>query len=176
MGNPNWCTPPDFFAALNAQFDFTLDAAASHKNALCNLYCTSNGTFGPGLYDDPRDGLSFPWSGHRVFCNPPYDANIIKWVRKASEASQAVLLLPPSIDTEWFHSLCLTDLYEKEEITIWGHDWLRLYPVPDQNLVPPIPAIVLYFMRGRLRFWRDGKVGPAPRAGNLLVVIRNDLS
>ncbi|EFB2195351.1 DNA N-6-adenine-methyltransferase, partial [Escherichia coli] len=33
----SWRTPPEIFAALNAEFVFQLDAAASEKNRLCRL-------------------------------------------------------------------------------------------------------------------------------------------
>ena len=152
MGFKHWCTPPDFFAALDEEFHFTMDAAASHENALCRFYCTPSGTFRKGFdgvghsqYHD-LDGLSYPWNHQRVFCNPPYDLSLYLWVQKAValEADVAVLLLPPSVDTQWFHTF------------IWGHGQhvqTRFYP-------------------GRLKFWRDGKPGPAPRAGNLIAVFR----
>lgn len=34
----SWRTPPEIFAALNAEFVFQLDAAASEKNRLCRLF------------------------------------------------------------------------------------------------------------------------------------------
>ena len=38
--NPCWCTPQDFFDKLNAEFHFTLDAAATEKSAKCPVYFT----------------------------------------------------------------------------------------------------------------------------------------
>lgn len=95
------------------------------------------------FYTEETDGISSSWVGERVWCNPPYDSSLYQWCKKASkfEAEVAVLLLPPSVDTSWFHEF------------IWKK-----------------PAVDVNFYRGRLKFWKEGKVGPAPRAGNLIAV------
>lgn len=36
----DWCTPKEFFDVLDAEFHFTLDAAAKKKNAKCSAYFT----------------------------------------------------------------------------------------------------------------------------------------
>lgn len=103
--NHNWCTPARLFEKLNAEFDFTLDAAATHASAKCTKYFTPE-----------EDGLSQSWAGERVFCNPPYGRQIEKWVAKAyAEAQQGtfiVLLIPARTDTKYFHSY----IYGKAEI------------------------------------------------------------
>ena len=150
----DWQTPPEFFAELDKEFHFTMDAAASHENALVSKYCTLDGTYS-NTHGTPwaisySDGLTQSWKFERVFCNPPYDRTIIKWVAKAAqrEAEVAVLLLPPSTDTHWFHSYC------------WG-----------QGEAQP----EIRFLKKRLRFWKDGKVGSAPRAGNMLAIFRKEV-
>ncbi len=92
-----WTTPPDFFAALDAEFGFTLDAAASHGNALCpDYYC--------GEWD--RNGLTEPWTGV-VWCNPPYGNEIGQWVergyRQAQLGATVVMLIPARTDTRYWH-------------------------------------------------------------------------
>ena len=74
-----WGTPRTLFAPLHELYDFTLDGAASHANALLPRYCTIDGTFekvsGKAFEQvkiDDRDGLNFPWEGERVFVNPPW--------------------------------------------------------------------------------------------------------
>ena len=71
-----WTTPKDLFDELNEEFHFTLDAASSHENALCEKH-----------YTKEEDGLVQPWEGN-VFCNPPYGNEIGKWMRKAAETDE----------------------------------------------------------------------------------------
>lgn len=47
----DYCTPQDFFDRLNAEFGFTLDAAATDKSAKCAAY-----------YTPETDGLKSPWN------------------------------------------------------------------------------------------------------------------
>jgi phage N-6-adenine-methyltransferase len=75
-----WTTPVDVFRTLDAEFNFNLDP------------CPTGGT----------DGLTRQWSGHRVFCNPPY-SNIRAFIERATEADVAVFLVPSRTDTRWFH-------------------------------------------------------------------------
>ena len=186
----NWETPPEFFRSLDEEFHFTLDAAASHENALCGGYCTVDGLFdGTEInHMDERDGLNLPWNDCRVFCNPPYDSSIAQWVDKAFqfEAEVAVLLLPPNFDTAWGQRIWRQ--YQSDlkfasptlECNFWNSGTVEIR-------LPP----------GRLRFWRpafknpksklkDYEVygeaifdyskphvpGDAPRAGNLVAIFR----
>lgn len=93
---PDWRTPPELFAALHAEFGFTVDAAASDENHLLPRYWTQE-----------TDGLAQSWAGEVVFCNPPYGSETKKWTRKAREeaakGATAVLLIPASTDTAWWH-------------------------------------------------------------------------
>lgn len=74
----DWCTPQGFFDALNEEFGFVLDAAATDKTAKCSKYFTPE-----------TDGLSQSWDfGGAVFCNPPYGREIGKWVQKAFEEAR----------------------------------------------------------------------------------------
>lgn len=94
----DYCTPQGFFDTLNAEFHFTLDAAATEKSAKCKQF-----------YTPETDGLTAPWNigGGSVFCNPPYGRALGAWVRKAYEEAQAgttvVLLIPARTDTAYFH-------------------------------------------------------------------------
>jgi phage N-6-adenine-methyltransferase len=104
-----WSTPQDFFDALNAEFNFTLDVCATAENAKC-----------PKFYTKEDDGLSQPWwfygtnAGREhgaAFVNPPYGKEIGRWVKKASEEAQPgftiVALLPARTDTKWFQDYVL---------------------------------------------------------------------
>jgi phage N-6-adenine-methyltransferase len=64
-------TIPEVFDPLHAEFDFTLDVAASNRNHKVPRYFTR-----------AVDGLTQPWTGERVWCNPPYSA-CGAWVEKA---------------------------------------------------------------------------------------------
>lgn len=89
-----WGTPSDLFAALDAEFGFTLDACAHEGNAKVPRY------FGP---DD--DGLTQDWSGETVWMNPPY-SDMTSWIAKAKDAGKngatVVCLVPSRTDVGWF--------------------------------------------------------------------------
>lgn len=90
-GRQDWETPPDLFAALHAEFNFTVDGASDAENALL-----------PRHWDAIDDGLGQDWAGERVFVNPPFSESR-KWVEKASlRAGTAVLLVPASFETRWW--------------------------------------------------------------------------
>ena len=96
-----WATPQSFFDALNEEFHFTLDPAASDDNAKCEKY-----------YTKEQNGLAQSWQGETVFCNPPYGRNVGEWVKKARDeyllgACTVVMLLPCRTDTKWFHDYIL---------------------------------------------------------------------
>lgn len=106
-----WGTPQDLFDQLHAEFDFTLDVAASHLNHKCDRYFT-----------EETDGLKQDWAGERCFLNPPYGTVIKKWAAKAyaetnnpfTRAEVVVGLLPVRSDTGWFHD----HIYKKPRVEI----------------------------------------------------------
>ena len=90
-----WETPPEVFEPLDAEFRFTLDAAASDTNAKCPRYFTKE-----------QNGLTQPWAPERVWCSPPYDsATLHLWMKKAYEESLlgalVVMLVPVRTDADW---------------------------------------------------------------------------
>lgn len=93
----------DVFQPLNAEFKFTLDAAASGEN-----------TKAAKFFDSSNDGLLQDWGSETVWLNPPYGdgaAKLSDWVQKAYRSSlrgaTSVLLIPARTNTNWFHDLCL---------------------------------------------------------------------
>ena len=80
----HWATPPDVYAALDAEFHFDDDPCPLH---------------GEG-------GLDREW-GQSVFVNPPYGREIVPWLKKAYEESlkgkTVVCLIPSRTDTRWWH-------------------------------------------------------------------------
>ena len=98
----DWETPPDLFHALNDEFSFYADLAASENNALVDRYL-----------DKEFDALSVDWvdvfpKGVVNWCNPPYGRQIGLWHKKAAQArkyNSTVILCPARTDTQWFHDL-----------------------------------------------------------------------
>jgi site-specific DNA-methyltransferase (adenine-specific) len=88
----NWTTPPDLIDQLDQEFHFHLDANAH--------------------FDSQEAALLRDWKG-TVFCSPPHDHGIAKWIQKASRETErrvtTVMLLPASTDARWFHDFCLRD-------------------------------------------------------------------
>lgn len=93
----DWETPRELFDQLNAEFKFSLDAAASRKNTKVVSY-----------YTKEDNGLVQPWKG-TVWVNPPYGRGIDKWVEKAIASARAgatvVMLMPARFDTRWGQAL-----------------------------------------------------------------------
>ena len=83
-----WRTPPEVYAALDAEFHFTLDPCQ------------------PGR----TDGLTRSWIGERVYCNPPYrHGSIERWLAKAYEPPLAVYLLPSRTGANWWADAMCAD-------------------------------------------------------------------
>lgn len=85
-----WPTPHAVYEQLDREFQFNFDP------------CPIDGSNGDGLAT-----LFTPWSGKRVFCNPPYGPQIRKFLDRACEAELAVFLIPARTDTKWFHQVVL---------------------------------------------------------------------
>lgn len=124
-------TAPEVFGPLHERFRFTLDVAARPHNAKLERYFTPE-----------QDGLAQPWTGERVFCNPPY-SSIEPWVRKAwiSGAELVVMLLPANRTEQGW--------------------WQRhIEPRRDQP-----GGVRVEFLPGRMRFINAGadKIGPNER-------------
>ena len=97
-----WATPKDFFAKINDEFRFTLDAAALQSST-----CVPNNWFGPDHPEESRrDALQCDWDGI-VWLNPPYGRTIGSWMAKANHEPQGgatiVCLVPARTDTAWWH-------------------------------------------------------------------------
>ena len=96
-----WETPQYLFDGLNDQYHFTLDPCATAENAKCKKF-----------YTKEDDGLSKDWNEERPFVNPPYGREVGKWIKKASEIQEGlvVCLLPARTDTRYFHDY----IYDRE--------------------------------------------------------------
>lgn len=146
-------TPREIFDPLNAEFCFTLDAAASAENAKCAKFFSLD-----------NSGLSEPWRGERVWCNPPY-SDCASWALKARMEVQykgcplAVLLMPANrTEQAWW----------QEDVEPYRDRW-----------TPSIEGIGFWklsvrFLRGRIRFdrpnWTKPAKGDRPPFGLCLLV------
>lgn len=97
-----WGTPASVFDPLNAEFGFTLDAAALAHNAKVARY------LGPDRIEETeRDALVVDWSREVVWLNPPYGyRNLARWMEKArseSAHSTVVCLVPAHTGQPWWH-------------------------------------------------------------------------
>jgi phage N-6-adenine-methyltransferase len=98
-------------------------------------------------YTKRTDGLSKSWAGETAWMNPPYGRNIGLWMEKArlsarDQGATVVCLVPARVDTAWWH-----------DNVINGGAEIR-------------------FLRGRLRYWQDGKPGGSSPFPSAVVIFR----
>jgi len=84
-------TPPVMIAALHKRWGFTIDVAATPATPSARLIGRH--------WAKADDGLSRPWSGERVWCNPPF-SSLAPWIEKAWASSAVVVMLIPANRTE----------------------------------------------------------------------------
>ena len=95
MQNDEWLTPPEIVRACG-QFDLDVcapivrpwDTAARH-------------------FTVEDDGLAQSWDG-RVWCNPPFGREAVKWLRRMAEHGNGIALIPARTETAMFYE------------TVWG--------------------------------------------------------
>ncbi len=97
VDNSRWGTPPWLYEWVDGSIGFTLDVCADAENHKH-----------PRYFDERTNGLQQPWAGERWWCNPPYGAEISRWVMKCRDSviddeSIGVALLPHRADTEWWN-------------------------------------------------------------------------
>lgn len=128
-----WSTPAEVFRPLDAEFQFTLDVAATERNAKCSRYFTRE-----------IDGLGEDWSQDICWMNPPY-SQVGVWMEKAYLTSlngaEVVCLVPSRTDTRWWHSYAI----KADEIR-----WIQgrvgfLNPTHRGRTRSPFPTAVVIF-------------------------------
>jgi len=119
MGNDEWLTPPEIVASLDV---FDLDP--------CSPVIRPWHTARHHLTVDD-DGLSAEWDG-RVWLNPPFGREAVKWLRKLVQHGNGIALIPARTETAMFYEC------------VWG------------------AADAVLFMKGRPHFhYVDGRRAPA---------------
>lgn len=143
-----WSTPDETFIALDAEFGFSLDAAATAENTKCQYW------LGP----PKSDALLVDWRvAHdiwvdgtgAIWLNPPYSKCrefIAKAALEASKGCTVVCLVPSRTDTRWWHE----------------HVW-------DQWRHATRPGVELRFIQGRLKFGGAAAGAPFP---SVVIVFR----
>lgn len=95
MKNDEWLTPPEILKVLGP-FDLDPCSPVNRPWPTAAAHYTAN-----------DDGLTQPWSG-RVWCNPPFGREAVKWLRKCAEHGNAIALVPARTETAMFYE------------TVWG--------------------------------------------------------
>lgn len=107
MNRDTYRTPPELFAAMNDEFCFSIDVAASRDNALCPIFIDEEGDALSRDWQPAGGG----WEGKYSFCNPPY-SDIGPWVRKAAEQSRlgigCVMLVMADTSVGWYKEAIYT--------------------------------------------------------------------
>jgi hypothetical protein len=95
MKNDEWLTPPEILGKLGA---FDLDPCSP----VVRPWDTAS-----QHYTAADDGLSKEWQG-RVWLNPPFGREAVKWLRKMVEHGNGIALVPARTETAMFYE------------TVWG--------------------------------------------------------
>lgn len=133
-----WGTPQYIFDALDGEFHFTLDAAASPNNAKCAKW------YGEQLDGTFIDGLEQDWRGEVAWINSPYSRqDNLPWARKiyeeAKRGTHITALVAARVDTIWFNKYYA---YANEIRFVQG----RIKFVQDGKLnSAPFPSAIVIF-------------------------------
>lgn len=90
MKNDEWLTPPEILQPLGA---FDLDPCAP----IIRPWSTA-----AQHYTMLDDGLSKLWRG-RVWCNPPFGREAVKWLRRMAHHGNGIALIPARTETAMFY-------------------------------------------------------------------------
>lgn len=95
MKNDEWLTPPQILRALG---EFDLDPCAPVHRPWSTA---------AKHYTVEDNGLSRPWHG-RVWCNPPFGREAVKWLRRCASHANAIALVPARTETKMFYETVWT--------------------------------------------------------------------
>jgi len=90
MGSDEWLTPPEILTALGA-FDLDPCAPVVRPWPMARNHFTVQ-----------DDGLNQPWAG-RVWCNPPFGREAVKWLRRLAQHGDGIALIPARTETAAFY-------------------------------------------------------------------------
>lgn len=90
MKNDEWLTPPEILRPLGC---FDLDPCSP----IVRPWSTANNHY--AILDN---GLSKPWMG-RVWLNPPFGREAVKWLRRMAQHGNGIALIPARTETAMFY-------------------------------------------------------------------------
>lgn len=90
MKNDEWLTPPEILGRLG-EFDLDPCAPETAPWPTARLH-----------YWKAMDGLAQPWFG-RVWLNPPFGREAVKWLRKLVAHGNGIALVPARTETAMFY-------------------------------------------------------------------------
>lgn len=126
-GKDEWLTPPELIKKIGV---FDLDPCSP----IVRPWDTAKNHF--NINDN---GLLKNWNG-RVWCNPPYGKQAVKWLEKCAEHNNCIALTFARTETKMFFN------------TVWNK------------------ANAVFFIKGRLKFYHvDGKQGDSAGAPSILI-------
>lgn len=132
MKNDEWLTPPEIMRVLG---HFDLDP--------CSPVVRPWDTAGKH-YTVQDDGLAMPWYG-RVWCNPPFGREAVKWLRRMEQHANGIALVPARTETAMFYEC------------VWG------------------ASKAICFIKGRPHFhYVDGRRAPANSGAPICLVAYSD--
>jgi DNA N-6-adenine-methyltransferase (Dam) len=76
----------------------------------------------PLFYTEEHDGLSNPWIG-RVFMNPPYGRETVKWMDKLSKHGNGIALVFARVDVKWFQKY----VWQQADMVFFFNNRLKFY-------------------------------------------------
>ena len=166
-----WETPQDLYDALDQEFEFDIDAAATARNAKCQDYYTladdaltqdwrTSEHILHDEYADENDERRF--GSTSVWMNPPY-SHCAEFVEKAhsqmAHGVTTVALLPSRTDTRWWHDhVWLNDTQSDTA----PHGILTIGKGSVTPLHLPHRGVEVRFIKGRLRFSKAKNSAPFP--------------
>jgi len=89
MKSDQWLTPPEIMAKLG-RFDLDQCSPENRLWPTAERHITAK-----------EDGLSCEWHG-RVWCNPPFGREAVKWLRRMAEHGDGIALVPARTETAMF--------------------------------------------------------------------------
>ena len=90
MKNDEWLTPPDIVQSLG-EFDLDPCSPINRPWATAARHLTIE-----------DNGLAHEWHG-RVWCNPPFGREAVKWLRRMAAHGNGIALIPARTETAMFY-------------------------------------------------------------------------